>query len=328
MERDHVEAAPGAAEPAAVSRGQSAALAHPILRLQATAGNRAVARMLSQRTLARDGRSPDDTGPVDDVDRAAGGRARSNRLYGRQCEPYSSPTGARLVQLETLARVQTAVGVFMAAEPAIGDVLAEWRKYLNGTGGLSTHDLTADPGDRIAQAFQRDNRHEPAEDAVFRHAWSRRSEWLPRLAAASSVTLTFDDLGVPHALRRPVPDYDNNAFTVAANLAGGVGDGVTADSDFGPDFRELGGTITVSNSPDPSNRLWSRIFMSADFMWTIHDAIDFCPGNAGNTLQESLTIPMSRLEATGLAKDVGLLVKFPRHRTDSPQVHPNPAIGP
>jgi hypothetical protein len=306
----------------------SAASAHPLLQLQRTAGNRAVARLVAERAVARDGRAPTDTAPVDDVDRAAGGRARTNRLYGRQCEPYASRTGAQLVQIETLLRVQTAVGLALATEPAVGDVLAEWRKYLNGTGGMSTHDLTSNPGDLIAQAFQRDNRHEPAEDAIFRHAWSRRADWLPRLAGPGVLTLSFDDLAVPQSLRRPVPDYDNNAFTVAANLAGGVGDGVTPDSDFGPDYRDLGGTITVTNSPDRDNRMWSRIFMSGDFVWTIHDSIDFCPGNAGNTLQESLTIPMSRLEASGLAKDVGLLVKFPRHRTDTPQVHPNPAIQP
>ena len=96
-------------------------------------------------------------------------------------------TGARLVQAETWLRVQAAVGVFMAAEPAISDVLAEWRKYLDGTGALSRHDLTTNPGDQIALAFQRDNRHEPAEDAIFRHAWCARRRgcrgWRARAAS-------------------------------------------------------------------------------------------------------------------------------------------------
>ena len=323
MERERAEAAPeaGTERLAAV-----AAAPHALLRLQAAAGNRAVARRVAeQRMIARDGRSPADTDPVDDIDRAAGGRARSHWIHGRQCEPYG-PTRAAIVQQDMLVEVQAAVGVALATDPAVGDVLAEWRRYLNGTGGLSTHDLTTNPDDKIAQAFQRDNRHEPAEDAIFRHAWSRSASWLPRLATSSFATLTFDDLGVPPALRRPVPDYDNNAFTVAANLAGGIGDGVTPDSDFGPDFRELGGTITVTSQPISGNRLISRIFMSGDFLWTIHDAIDFCPGNAGNTLQESLTIPMSRLEASGVAKDVGLLVRFTRHRADSPREFRNPAV--
>jgi hypothetical protein len=322
VERTHSEPEATAGERIAPP---TAVAAHPLLQLQRAAGNRAVARMVSERAIARDGRAHDDTAPVDDIDRAAGGRARSHWLHGRQCEPYG-PTRARIVQTDMLVEVHAAVGAALATEPAVGDVLAEWRKYLTGTGGLSTHDLTTDPSDQIALAFQRDNRHEPAEDAIFRHAWSSSASWLPRLASQSSVTLTFDDLGVPQSLRRPVPDYDNNAFTVAANLAGGVGDGVTPDSDFGPDFRELGGTITVSNSPSSGNRLWSRIFMTGDFVWTVHDAIDFCPGNAGNGLQESLTIPMSRLEASGVAKDVGLLVKFPRHRVDSPREFRNPAI--
>lgn len=325
MEREHSEpettatARPGPA---------SAAAAHPMLALQQAAGNRAVAGLMSQRVLARDGRSPSDTAPVDDIDRAAGGRARSSWQYGRQCEPYPNRTQARMVQAQMLLEVQAIVGLALRNEPAFPEVLAEWRKYLNGSGGLSTHDLTANPTDQIALAFQRDARHEPPEDAVLNHAWSRSSQWLPRLGREGSVTLSFDDLGVPQTLRRPVPDYDNNAFTVAANLAGGIGDMTTPDSDFGPDFRELDGTITITNMPDPSNRLWSRVLMSANFMWTIHDAIDFCPGNAGNSMQERWTITMSRLEATGLARDVGLLVKFPRRRIESPREFPNPAIGP
>jgi hypothetical protein len=325
VERQHSDPEATAAAPKA-PLGAAATL--PILQLQKAAGNRAVARLVAERTLARDGRSPNDTAPVDDVDRAAGGRARSSWQYGRQCEPYPNRTQARMIQAQMLLEVQAIVGLALRNEPAFPEVLAEWRKYLSGTGGLSTHDLTTDPRDQIALSFQRDARHEPAEDAVLNHAWSQSAQWLPRLAREGSVTLSFDDLAVPPALRRPVPDYDNNAFTVAANLAGGVGDGVTPDSDFGPDFRELGGTITITNSPDPSNRLWSRIFMTANFMWTIHDAIDFCPGNAGNSMQERWTITMSRLEATGLARDVGLLVKFPRRRIESPREFPNPAIQP
>ena len=136
------------------------------------------------------------------------------------------------------------------------------------------------------------------------------------------MTLTFDELGVPGNLRKPVPDYDNNAFTVAANLAGGIG-----SSDFGVDSRDLGGSLSFEKVVDPTNRMWCSIRVRGEFEWVIRDGIDFCPGNAGNTLQEAVTIPMSRLEATGLEKDVGLFVRFRRVRNDlSTESFRNPDI--
>ena len=207
--------------------------------------------------------------------------------------------------------------------PASDDLANIWRRYINGVGGLESHDGVTSAGDRIANAFKADERHAPAEDAVLDWVRSRlRAVVLPKLAGVPSVTLTFDELGVPGNLRKPVPDYDNNAFTVAANLAGGIG-----SSDFGVDSRDLGGSLSFEKVVDPTNRMWCSIRVRGEFEWVIRDGIDFCPGNAGNTLQEAVTIPMSRLEATGLAKDVGLFVRFRRVRNDlSTESFRNPDI--
>jgi hypothetical protein len=70
-----------------------------------------------------------------------------------------------------------------------------------------------------------------------------------RPAGPPALTFSFDDLGVPPELRQADPFYDGDAFTVAANLAGGIG-----ESDFGRDSRRIEGRVTLDKRPDPSNR--------------------------------------------------------------------------
>jgi hypothetical protein len=318
-----------------------------VLRLQATAGNAAVARMVSRRcacggavppgedecadcrrtrlegsageaAVQRDDRAPGDTAPQDAVDLAAGGRARSNFLFGRQCEPYADGQTANAAQLAMLTAVPASVWAAISS-PAAGDVAAVWVRYLLGAGGIEHHDGIAAPGDAIATAFRIDDRHATHEQDVLDRVEQNLQPFLPRLAGRDSITLTLDELGIAGALRTPAPYYDSDYTTVAANLAGGIG-----SSDFGVDARRLDGRITLTKLADRNNRLWCEIGMSAEFDWTVTDGIDFCPGNAGNWHQEALTIPMSRLEATGVARDVGLLVRFRRtaHRTS--RSVPNP----
>lgn len=270
-------------------------------------------RLGAAAVVARDDLREGDTDPQDAIDIAAGGRARSNFFYGRQCEPYANPVDAARQQAAMWLLVPNLVEQTIGG-PAAGELARIWRRYLTGVGGLEHHDGVTDAGNRIANAFKADERHAPAEDAVLNWVRSQlRATVLPRLARVPSVTLTFDELGVPGNLRAPVPNYDNNAFTVAANLAGGIG-----TSDFGTDSRALGGSLTFEKQVDPTNRMWCTIRVRGEFEWVIRDGIDFCPGNAGNVMQEAVTIPMSRLEATGLAKDVGLYVRFRRVRYDLP----------
>ena len=145
---------------------------------------------------------------------------------------------------------------------------------------------------------------------------------LPRLAGVRSVTMSLDELGVPANLRQPDPPYDNRAGTVAANLAGGLG-----SSDAGPDQRHLDGKLTFEKFVDDDNRLWCTIQVRGEFEWIVNDGIDFCPGNAGNSDQEYLTIPLSRLEASGVARDLGIDVRFQRSRAEVlPGKFPNPDV--
>ena len=300
------------------------------LQLSRAIGNRAFCHL-----LARDELQPGDTRPTDAIDRAAGGRARYNPRYGRQCQPYATTWEARAVQAEMVVLVPNGVNVeLVRRSPSWAPVDAAtawevsviWQQYLTGGagGGRIVRDGIANPSDRIARAFANDVRHEPHEDAVLEWA---REHMRSRLAGRGIVTLTLDELsaaGMPFSLRRPNPNYDSHAYTVAANLAGGLGDMLTPDSDFGPDYRVLDGTVTLDSRPARDNRLWASVGVRGTFDWSVYDAIDFCPGNAGGSFQELATIPMSRLEASGIARDIGLLIKFRRVRGLPPREYPNP----
>jgi outer membrane protein OmpA-like peptidoglycan-associated protein len=126
------------------------------------------------------------------------------------------------------------------------------------------------------------------------------------------------------------------------NLAGGLlfGGGSednerSDDSEFGPDTRRLTGTIKLRRFDDGSNPARMSIEETVTFKYAMHDALDFCPGN---TLQkDTFTVDrfeyneaitdLSRLEASGMARDVGFDVKY--HRTtaftsDIPLKAPSP----
>ena len=111
------------------------------------------------------------------------------------------------------------------------------------------------------------------------------------------------------------------------NLAGGLlfGGGsatsrMTDDSEFGPDTRDLSGTIHLRRTDDGSNPSLMKVSQTITFKYAIHDALDFCPGN---TLQKStftvdrleyneMITVLSRLEASGLARDVEYTVAYHR----------------
>jgi hypothetical protein len=44
--------------------------------------------------------------------------------------------------------------------------------------------------------------------------------------------------------------------------------------------------------------------------YEVFDAVDFCPGDCGSWLEQRVTIPMSRLEASGAAYDQPFKVEF------------------
>lgn len=100
----------------------------------------------------------------------------------------------------------------------------------------------------------------------------------------------------------------SNPFSVAGHIAGGIG-----SSDAGDDYRK----ITYANVTLEKTTLFgSTGYVTVELIphYEVFDAIDFCPGDCGSPAEQLITIPMSRLEASGAAYDVPFKVIFTPER--------------
>ncbi len=96
----------------------------------------------------------------------------------------------------------------------------------------------------------------------------------------------------------------SNPFSVAGHIAGGI-----SSSDAGADYRK----ITYANVTLEKTLLFgSTGYIKVELIphYEVFDTIDFCPGDCGSPAEQLITIPMSRLEASGAAYDVPFKVIF------------------
>ncbi len=96
----------------------------------------------------------------------------------------------------------------------------------------------------------------------------------------------------------------SNPLSVAGHIAGGIG-----SSDAGADYRK----ITYANvTLEKTTLIGSTGYVSVKLTphYEVFDAIDFCPGDCGSPAEQLVTVPMSRLEASGAAYDVPFKVIF------------------
>jgi hypothetical protein len=118
--------------------------------------------------------------------------------------------------------------------------------------------------------------------------------------------------------------YKENNLAGGLLFGGGSADNRKSDdSEFGPDTRNLSGTIKLRRFDDGSSTTQMSVEATFTFKYDIHDALDFCPGN---TLQKEdisfdrlkyneIITDLSCLEASGMARDVSFDVSY--HRTSS-----------
>jgi len=96
----------------------------------------------------------------------------------------------------------------------------------------------------------------------------------------------------------------SNPFSIAGHIAGGIG-----SSDAGPDYRKvLWGNATLEKVPLIGSTGYVKV--ETTLHYEVFDAIDFCPGDCGSPAEQIVTVPMSRLEASGEAYDVPFKVTF------------------
>jgi hypothetical protein len=113
----------------------------------------------------------------------------------------------------------------------------------------------------------------------------------------------------------------NDPFNAAANLAGAGG-----PRDPGED-RIMGGQVTILVDERSDGG------MSGEILWGpkvhVNDLVRFCPaGNLGNWWQPLFTLPMSRLEAMGLTKEVPIVIDYDVDLVRSAFTNVAPLIGP
>lgn len=229
------------------------------------------------------------------------------------CKPYTNR--AELWASRAYARatlLPASAGMFGA------EVAGMWRQYLNGGGSRTFND-----GSNIANAFK--------QSAVMRsHANRLMDIALTRLDRFSTIPAnTVTDVPVENIFTSEEINFPldfNNPFDIPGHIAGGASADGSSSSNFGPDTRKLKGKITALREEDVNTGL-SRLSLTADFEFEVHDAMDFCPGNPGAFLEQTLTVPLSRLEASGDAGDVGLDISFKiadiRRRVDTGLGGPN-----
>ncbi len=96
----------------------------------------------------------------------------------------------------------------------------------------------------------------------------------------------------------------SNPLSVAGHIAGGIGSSAAGD-----DYRKISqANVWLERVPLVGGSGYVKVSMSPQY--TVFDAIDFCPGDCGSPAEQLVTIPMSRLEASGHAYDVPFEVVF------------------
>ena len=220
-------------------------------------------------------------------------------LEGTSCTPYDSDFKAQAARLRMYAQLLPAV---LAATGSTTNV-AIWSMYLGG-GGERMFSDTANPGDALVESVKHDEGQvDGAVQAVLRSVEPQ----LPALATQFLAGTDSADVDVasivPASLLQP-----RLAWVIAANPAANVIGEVGSSDVYGPDYRIITGTITLTKQHRPDDRLTVDIRASTNLTIRVADTCDFCPGNIGPIWEQNFTIPLSRLEASHVAGDVHIIV--------------------
>jgi outer membrane protein OmpA-like peptidoglycan-associated protein len=208
----------------------------------------------------------------------------------------------------------------------------------------------SDNGNCISEQLAKSRAHNRLESEVVTKWQARQNNFVPMalgsgreveidlIDAVDKSFITPVDPAKPLSSRRVDRDIEYPENNLAGGLLFGGGSTTgrtTDDSEFGPDTRDLSGTIRLKRTDDGSDPTAMTVSQTITFKYAIHDALDFCPGN---TLQkdnftvdrfeynEIITV-LSRLEASGLARDVEYNVAYHREKsfdTRIPLVAPPP----
>jgi len=218
---------------------------------------------------------------------------RERENPGDFCTPYSSRAeiyAAKTYLWTTL--IPSATGMFGM------DVAGLWQQYLSGA---SSGYRTFTKGSNIANAFAKCNVIRQRTENLMAIAINRTDRF-KTIAANRWVDVPVNKVFTPAEINYGI--NFSNPYDIPGHIAGGVG-----SSSLGADTRTLKGYLSVYRETDYTGKTIGYQLKSK-FEFEVKDTVDFCPGQPGSALEQSLTIPASRLEASGEAFDVPFEVQF------------------
>jgi hypothetical protein len=196
-----------------------------------------------------------------------------------------------------------------------GDEVADlYDKYLTSTEKNVTPTIFDDPKSRLVQSFIN---HDATNERQHKMA-AIIEKTLPIALLAQRVRRSSDCGFLPankwvdaHFLAYVPPEELNKGFsfggivpTIPGIVAGGISSGPGSIDSRTASFKQV--LLRRSEVGGRTTGLRLRV----QFHFVVKDAIDFCPGNPGNALQQIITIPLSRLEASKLAFSVPFEVHY------------------
>jgi hypothetical protein len=217
-----------------------------------------------------------------------------------------------LQQLGQQLNIPTLSGLARVAGTGFGTEVGDlWRRFVTGPRRQQRARFTASSS-QIVQGFAGSVTTGERQDALITRLKAR----LPRLCRGRSLRRLRPNRWIPISVtrlftRRDINfPIDYNRFTeIAGNIAGGV-----SGSRYGRDSRRLQGSVLFFRETNAAGRTVA-VRIRTQFQFVVRDTVDFCPGGAGASVEQTLTVPLSRLEASGVANDVPYLVIY-----DAPQL--------
>jgi outer membrane protein OmpA-like peptidoglycan-associated protein len=303
----------------------------PLLALQRWVGNRAVSAIV-QRSCAGGGccctRCSNGAAPRPVDERADAPALQRMPVYSPHaswsskgpgqcadcCEPYTPETFAQIKWAFWSSAFPSEAGG-RAGCPEITDV---WAQYFRATGGRRTFDEKSNPGSCVILSLKNDDDHLPHEDPILEKIEAALPTLTAGMQPGQDATKPLSDAVGPTPLHPPI--VFNTNTRAGGSLLGGLG-----DSEAGPDTRSQDGVIRLSTERHgPAMTVRSAV----EFQYDHRDGVDFCPGNTGEKAPSPL-LPfalrqVSKIEASGMARDVALTTRYARVRHIVPHELPIP----
>ncbi|HKC65443.1 MAG TPA: DUF4157 domain-containing protein [Pyrinomonadaceae bacterium] len=215
------------------------------------------------------------------------------------CTPYSTPAESAFIKALLRSYYLPTEGLTFGSNSR-----GLYEMYLSRHPGDSLAPVEFNtPGSDVVESFAGSGDTADDQDAIIDLIGARLSRAPSPLQDNVPTMMSVENfLSRSELDNRPI-NY-SNPLSIAGHIAGGIG-----SSDAGPDYRKvLWGNVMLEKTPLIGSTGYVRV--ETTLHYEVFDAVDFCPGDCGSKAEQNITVPMSRLEASGEAYDVPFKVTF------------------